>query len=200
MKLPRVRFTVWQLMLAVAVVALMTPFPDELVHRMGAMIAGVWVPAIAIAMMVDQFVGQDRATKLVVALVVGAFTTSLLRYGSQLDGFSLAVLVLTKLNVMGPFWAAWRLRRHSRLYSGEVLWAWLGFLWPIVFFDGLGYPVPVLEKTAQVARMSLVVVLVLAIYGSRPVRLWSHCGHAAGWVLMECNVVLWAWYAWPFIR
>jgi hypothetical protein len=93
MKLPQVRFTVWQLMIAVAIVALLIPFPEELAYRIGETIVGVWIPAIGLQMLVDQFVGRGRAARIAFAFVVGAFSSILLPCQRDLDGFSIAVLI-----------------------------------------------------------------------------------------------------------
>ncbi len=202
MPLTRVRFTVRGLMVAVAVVALLLPLPYEAALGMVEVILYIWVPALLIEMMIFEFAGGMKAIKAVLALTSGVLLL-VLPYGSRADPFFIVVLGITPLNLIGPLHAALRLRRVKRLVAGEVLWAWLGLVWSVLLVESwrphATSTTGLLRLMAQFCRMSLIVALLLILYGPRPAPKQSEWGQLLGWALMECNVMVWGWYASGFL-
>jgi hypothetical protein len=198
MRLPHVRFTVREVMVVVAVVAFLLPLPHEAALGMAAAILYIWIPAVLIEMMIFEFAGGMRAIKAALALSSGALLL-VLPYGSSPDPFAVVVLAITSLNLIGPLYVALRLRRGMRVVTGEALWAWQGLAWSVLLVEA-SRPHAVsstvlLCMTAEFCRMSLIVALVLALYGPRPAPKQPEWGQLFGWGLMECNVLVWGWYA-----
>jgi hypothetical protein len=203
MRTPRVRFTVRRMMLAVAVVAVLTPFPVEAVLAVLLSLA-VWTPLVLIAGVVcDALRGRTGAEVFVVVFCIAVLCLLMPAYPPphrDSDAFGL-VLGLTPPNVVGPMYAALRVRRGKPLASGHVLWAWLGLAWSMLM---LGWHTHARFETlflmAQCSRLSLVFAVLLALYGARPAATGAAWAHHTGWVLMECDVIVWGWYAARFLR
>src|SRR5262249_23757871 len=201
-----VRFTVRGSMVAVAVVALLIPFPYEAAIAMALVILLIWFPALLVEMMIFAFAGGKRAVGAVLAVSAVSIegTVMLLLYRSpSFDAFDIVVCGLTPLNLIGPPYAVMRLRSGMRVVAGEALWAWLGLVWSVLLVGWHPHSSDEeLRLLVQFCRTSLIMALLLALYGPRPVPPQSKWAHLIGWALMECNVVVWGWYAyrsrfWP---
>jgi hypothetical protein len=189
------------MMLAVAVTALLMPFPAEAATGLAAVIAAIWVPALLVEMLIYDLAGRWPALLVALAICAGIAPLLLMPHLLDRDAFEMTLLGLTPLNLFGPFYAAWRLRSGMRLVAGEVLWAWFGMVWSTLFLAGL--PHSAAERIglmAEFSRLSIVLALLLARYGPRPAPPRSPWGHRIGWALMEADVLVWGWYAWGFLR
>ena len=89
-----------------------------------------------------------------------------------------------------------RARRDQKLAAGHILWVWAGLAWLTAISNHHSHGrVEYVILLGELSRLSLVIVVLLALYGARPVKTGAGWAHHAGWVLMECDVVLWGWYA-----
>ena len=156
-------------MIAVAVVALLIPTPREAVWGMAEVLLAVWGPAILVELMIYEIAKGTIVVKAVLAAATGGLSLLLVNFVSDLDTFGVVVMGLTPLNLVRPFYAAWRLRRDMHLAAGE---ADLG----LARFRLVGLALALasacqgrLDLMAQLCRMSLVATLLLARYGLRPV-------------------------------
>jgi hypothetical protein len=108
------------------------------------------------------------------------------------------VVALTLPNLLGPLRAVWRFQRGESLSSGEMLWAWVGIVWcwAGVTFDPhnrCGF----LEGLAVHFIVLAGLTTLLATFGPRPPRRGKSWAHHAGWVILECDVVVWGLIAAP---
>ena len=135
---------------------------------------------------------------LLVSFFVGALWLALeARLASQ--GVSLydAVLILiTPVNLSGVPSAVWRLRTGGRITGGEVIWAWLGLVWPTVLVHWDAHlPPATITIMAQCSGLCSYMAVLVFLFGLRPVTLSERIAHNAGWLLMGCDVCMWGLYA-----
>jgi hypothetical protein len=188
-------------MLAVAIIALLTPSLKEATLGLAAVTIAIWFPIILVELIIYEYAQVLLNVMAILALGTVMVSLAVLPFILELDLFEIIVLGLTPVNLSGPFYAAWRLRRGWRLASGEVLWAWVGLVWSVPHWDFHPYDgTGVLNLMAQYCRMSLVLVLLLAQYGPRPRPDQSVWAHRMGWILMECDVIVCGWYASGFLN
>jgi hypothetical protein len=199
----RVTMTIRHLMVAVAFVALMIPFPVDAVFGLIPLFLVVWFPTLCVVTMISEFVKAKWLTAIVLALGTAGLSFTFLPARPFRDprAFAYVVLVLTPLNLLGPFHLARRLRQRSRLASGELLWSWEGLLWSVLMWSCHPHSQwEVLALMGQFARMSFIVAVLLAEYGHRPAPSQPRWAHHTGWALLECDVLVWGWYAARFLR
>jgi hypothetical protein len=203
--MPRIRFTVRRLMLAVAVVAIIMPFSEYSICLIMGTVIAIWTPLVLVTLTVCNFVKRTTGVVVLIGLAVAA--TSFLMLGPfdhrlLSDAFGPIIVGLTPLNLIGPFYAAWRrLRFGSSLAAGHVIWAWLGVAWLVIFWDWQARPsASIFEPMVDCSRLSVVLTVMLGLYGKRPEQTGAAWAHYAGWVLMECDAVVWGWYACGFLK
>ncbi len=193
--------TVRGLLVAVAVVALLIPFPlAAIVFSIRTFALWIFLPLIFIWMC--DSLGKGPAALVATMATVGAGTygsTMGHRYAGPLGLFGLNYL-LTPINLFGPIYSAWRLWRHQLPLAGEMLWAWVGLAWAVLIFSpeftrmhiGASYT---LNFLVEFARLTAALAVLLALYGKRPTKPESRWPHHLGWAVAECDVIVWGWYA-----
>lgn len=112
--------------------------------------------------------------------------------------FETAIVALTPLNLVGPVRAVWVSLKGGGLSSGEILWAWVGMLWCWVWgtfhpHDRGGALVGLVVNFFLLAVLSTL----LAAFGPRPPRQGKPWAHHAGWLILECDVLVWGLFAAP---
>jgi hypothetical protein len=198
MRLPRVRFTVRRMIVAVGVVALLIPFPLEaLLLAIATLAMGFGVPALVVYAC-DEIAGH-RAAIVASALIAACGGWYIIRPPLMATGpASWIASVLTALNLAGPLYLAVQLRRRGPLVAGEVLWAWVGLIWATIIVhhsanrSRSGFIIS-LDLMVQGTRLILVLSLLLALYGRRPERPGWPWAHYLGWGLAQCDVIAWGW-------
>jgi hypothetical protein len=188
-------------MVAVAIIALLTPSIKEATFGLAVVTIAIWFPVILVELIVYEY--AQGLLFVMATLALGTVVVSLveLPFVSDLDLFKIVVLALTPLNFIGPFQLVWRQRRGLRLVTGEILWAWMGLVWSVLLWDFHPHNrTDMLILLAQYSRISLVVVLLLVRYGPRPQPCQLQWAHHIGWILTECDVIVCGWYASAFLR
>jgi hypothetical protein len=198
-------------MLAVALFAVLIPFPFEAVLYISLVAIVVWFPLFFSWLAIYD---ASKTTGEVLAIFVSGEVLAI--FVSLLVAFVILPLgpsdpvgaggLLTHLALLlasgaGPFFAALRYFRRQPLASGHLLWAWVGLVWLaslIVIAPAFLYPisgVDVLGWLVQCSRLSLVVTVLLGLYGAKPAQTGAAWAHYLGWALMECTVIVWGWDA-----
>jgi hypothetical protein len=213
---PLVRFTVRGLMVVVATVAVLTPFPGGAALAV-AETSLVWTPFLLIGLAIAKVTrpapargprsSAARAPRktglrdaIIFTIVIGAVSLFLPALPAWDSAFSLVVLILTPPNLIGPVHGVWQIYRPTTLTAGEILWARLGLVWWTLLVSWHPHSgAEIVSRMADYARLSLVLALLLMLYGPRPASQRPAWGHHAGWALMECDVVVWGWYAAGFL-
>jgi hypothetical protein len=202
LRLPRI--SVWMLLVAVAVTAFLIPFPwQALFLSLWVFSVGVMPPTILI-LVVDSR-GYRRAS-LVITVSIAVIASCLLsrfRDGpihSDWFLFSWFTACLTPINLAGPLLAIRQYWNKERLFSGQILWAWMGLAWLVlleipVFRYSHGPWIFKLEVFVEFARLTAVLALLLAVYGKRPSPPDPVWLHRIGWAVAESDAIAWGWYA-----
>jgi hypothetical protein len=209
-RLPRPRFTLWRMMVAVAVVAVLIPFPFEMVYNLTFAVLLVWPPIVLFALWIDNILARlaRRLADVAVPCSVGVGVWLLGRYFSWVwllsryfswDSFlpEAVFIGLTVANAAGPVYVARRVLRGEALAAGHLLWVWSGLVWSTLLLC----PHPphdrwhVIDMMVESSRLSLPIAVLLALYGPRPIGKGAAWGHHLGWALMECDVIAWGWFA-----
>ena len=199
MRVPRL--SVRTLLVAVAVVALLIPFPwRALLLSIVTFALWVFVP-VGLVLSLDS-PGKARAS-LPAALVFVIAGSYFHRAPIYLVAFPIPLFIdcLTPVHLAGPIYAAWRLWRHKALFAGEILWAWVGLVWMVFRLSGVAFSRShgggsvILEILAEFARLTAVLAMLLALYGKRPSKPEPIWPHHLGWAVAECDVIAWGWYA-----
>ena len=196
------RFTVRGMMFAVAIVAVLCSPSLVVVLALAVPFLAVWVLLATFAVIITDAFWDSRAAEPVSVVVVVAGGLYLAAFALSLRSpFDAAVLVLIPINLAGPFYAARRVYRSHLLATGEILWAWLGVLWSMLLANWHPHNADgVLLLISDGARLTLVMAVLLALYGTRPSRPGPVWAHHLGWAILECDVIVWAWYATMFLR
>lgn len=178
--------------------AAVIPSREAFLRTVGAV--AIWFGPQIAAVLLCASTGGQRVAVTVSCAFVG--TASWFLVGDQLlstGPLGLATLGLTSLNLAGPFYVAVRLWYGKPLVAGEILWAWMGGAWMMLLTDRSSHSshggVIRMELTAHCARLTLVLVVLLVLYGTRPARPGPVWPHYLGWGLAESDSVAWGWDA-----
>jgi hypothetical protein len=203
MRYPHLKITIRHLMGAVAFVALMIPIPGEALLSLAQLFLAVWFPFLCVVTMISEFLRARWVVACLVLVSTGglALTMGHETFHHEFIPLEVVIFGVTPLNLMGPFLVARRLRQRRRPAAGELLWAWLGLVWSVLLSSWFPHGArDVLDLMGQFARMSLILCVLLAQYGHRPAPQESRWAHYTGWALMECNILIWGWYATGFLK
>ena len=184
------RISIGQTMAVVAACAALGQESPDAFTR--ALFVGIWlVVPVWFAVGIGKALGERRGTAL--ALTAGAAVVLgyvLVRPHSGPEAF--VVVVLTVANGLGPFVAADRFLRSKPLTSGHLLWAWAGCVYSVSLFSvhshrhgGAFYLV------LGCARLLLAAVVLLLAFARRPAGTDGARTHLAGWLIVECDVIVW---------
>ncbi|WP_435006064.1 hypothetical protein P12x_003735 [Tundrisphaera lichenicola] len=199
------RSTVGQMMIAVALTAFLIPFTIDMILLVLFTTLVFWLPVLFVARWCDDQVARwpIRSIVLVAPFATAAGFWTLREptsWRSLATGAAFGTWVVAQL--LGPAVLARRIRRGESLASGHLLWCWSGLLTTsqLFYFPHPHQRVAGLQMLVEGAQLTLVIVVLLALYGSRPVDRLAAWKHHAGWVLVEFDVILWGWYAAQFLR
>ena len=200
---PRIRFSVRQIMAAVAVVAILIPFPIDATVLLVLTFVGMWFPLLGIWALSDR-VAKPLGSKSLGFAIICILTILLwasrnavyLPWSAVVGWFG----ILSLANFAGPFVLTAKLLRREPPTSGEMLWSWTGLVWSASIlgreFHGTWES---LNWMADCARLSLVVTFLLVLYGKRPDPNKKSWAHDSGWLVMECDIITWGILASRFL-
>ena len=206
MHLLTARLTVGRLMIAIAIVAILLPFPVGAIMGLAFIALAFWLPVLIVALSIDMIIPR------VAANIAALAALSLVGFGVwfysphstwQTALLDSAMSGLTMANFAGPLYVGRRFRRGEPLTSGHLLWAWSGFLWaagPFIAFPPMHSRGAEFQGRVEGCRLTLALAVLLALYGSRPVEKGAAWGHHAGWLLVECQVIVWGCQAAQYLR
>jgi hypothetical protein len=194
------------MMVAVALLAVLIPFPYGTILAVSISVLLFWLPTLFFTSWIDERVVR-KPGRIAAIAVPGSVGTGiwLLGMGAWLPGpqyswnenaAGAVASALTVANGAGPIYAARRFRRGETLTGGHLLWAWSGLVWSLEIC--LSHPHrrgTALQSMVEISRLTLVLAVLLALYGTRPVEKNATWTHYAGWVSVECDMIFWGWYA-----
>jgi hypothetical protein len=190
-------------MLAVAMVAVLINVSLNGIARLGVFALVVWGPILIVtwglSLILKERAWNGTAIVLLCMLGVGGLWSQ--RHSRTVGelAFGTAVVALTVANLAGPLYVIRRLSRREPIAAGHLLWAWSGLIWPFSF-GHTHSGTHGIDMAVESCQLTLVITVLLALYGSKPTDKRAAWGHYAGWILVECQVILWGLLAAQYLR
>ena len=187
-------------MLAVALSTVLIPVPFAVAFSAAFVAVGFWTVDVLLGSFLCRMAKKHR-TAVGITGIVASIGLAWLLAGSHAGAVDIAfvslLIGLTFANAAGPFYLGERIRRREPLASGHLLWAWSALVWTVLIWMSSG-PIRrgwMLSEMVGCAQLTLVVAVLLLIYGKRPIDRAAAETHLYGWVLVELQVILWGCYA-----
>lgn len=200
MRLPRVRIMLRELMLGIAVVGLLFSFPAEMLVLVLISLF-FWSGIVVVCVLsLESLGGAICSVGLALAVLFACAAIVAVFLPFILGPLEAVFLGLTLTNAIGPVYLAWKIRHKRPPFAGEILWAWLGALWTMVWLTRNPHDFDrSVSLMAQATQLSLVVALLLIRFCKRPQSPDRRWPHYLGWALFECDAIVWGWYALRFL-
>ncbi len=193
------RFSIFQLMVAVACVALLIPTGIAAILESLVILVKWYFLPILIVVVVDAW-RKPRVSIVVFAILFGVGAYIFCWHVSPISPIRIWPLwvnrIVTPIHLVGPIFLARQLWRAWPIGSGEILWAWSGLSWMCLITTPLrSHYNPTLDQLAGFASVLSALVLWLAIFSKRLRSTRPTWTYYLGWGLVEYDAIAWGWYA-----
>ncbi len=194
------KITIRQAMVAVLVVAVLTPFPFDALGYVCTTLVFFWIPFLMLVWPFDRlFADEPRSIRKNLSNIAAPVAGILMIIWLFLGGSGCAPIYVIAMIVysFGPVFVAYRVRMGKRISGGHLVMAWCGLVLSAQVWEAA----PIVSHRSMVLHYTLMSefcrltfsIAIISLYLPRPDRQdkVATISHYLGWLLVEGLMVIW---------